>query len=132
MDFGLSKRQARTQGLWNLFMPPAPGGACDEAGFAFEGEQLTNVEYALCAEEMGRVHWAAEVFNCFAPDTGNMQVLHRFGSLDQKRQWLQSLMEGRIRSAFRRRNRASHPPMPPIRTSIVRDGDHYVISGRKR
>ncbi|HEU4810038.1 MAG TPA: acyl-CoA dehydrogenase family protein, partial [Sphingomicrobium sp.] len=70
------KTMAREAGLWNLFMPPAPAVPQVDDSFAFEGEQLTNLEYALCAEEMGRILWSAEVFNCSAPDTGNMEVLH--------------------------------------------------------
>ncbi|HXG80294.1 MAG TPA: acyl-CoA dehydrogenase family protein, partial [Sphingomicrobium sp.] len=94
------KPKARQAGLWNLFMPP--GGALQHVDetFEFEGEQLTNLEYALCAEEMGRILWSAEVFNCSAPDTGNMEVLHRYGTREQKEQWLRPLMDGEIRSAF--------------------------------
>jgi acyl-CoA dehydrogenase len=81
------KPLARRAGLWNLFMPP--GGALQhvDESFEFEGEQLTNLEYALCAEEMGRIGWSSEVFNCSAPDTGNMEVLHRYGTRPQKDQW---------------------------------------------
>ena len=94
------KKKACGEGLWNLFMPP--GGALQhvDESFAFEGEQLTNLEYALCAEEMGRILWSAEAFNCSAPDTGNMEVLHRYGSREQKDDWLSPLMRGEIRSAF--------------------------------
>jgi acyl-CoA dehydrogenase len=74
------KQHAREAGLWNLFMPPAPAIRQVDDSFEFEGEQLTNLEYALCAEEMGRIPWASEVFNCSAPDTGNMEVLHRYGT----------------------------------------------------
>jgi hypothetical protein len=74
------KEKARAEGLWNLFMPPGGALAHVDESFAFEGEQLTNLEYALCAEEMGRVGFASEVFNCSAPDTGNMEVLHRYGT----------------------------------------------------
>jgi acyl-CoA dehydrogenase len=70
------KVKAREAGLWNLFMPPAPAVPMVDEGFGFEGEQLTNLEYALCAEEMGHIPWASEVFNCSAPDTGNMEVLN--------------------------------------------------------
>ena len=125
------KAKARAAGLWNLFMPPAPPGTpCDD--FDFPGERLTNLEYALCAEEMGRVYWAAEVFNCSAPDTGNMEVLHRYGTLAQKQRWLTPLMEGRIRSAFLMTEpEVASSDATNIRTSIRRDGDHYVINGRK-
>ena len=126
------KQQARAEGLWNLFMPPAHGGMTDDGSFPFEGEQLTNVEYALCAEEMGRVHWAPEVFNCSAPDTGNMEVLHRYGSQAHKERWLRPLMEGRIRSAFLMTEPGvASSDATNIQTSIVRDGDNYVINGRK-
>src|SRR5581483_2285368 len=125
------KAKARAAGLWNLFMPPAaPGAASDN--FDFPGERLTNLEYALCAEEMGRIYWAAEVFNCSAPDTGNMEVLHRYGTLAQKQRWLTPLMEGRIRSAFLMTEpEVASSDATNIRTSIRRDGDHYVINGRK-
>jgi len=84
----LLKQRARAEGLWNLFMPPPGAQGQPDDGFRFEGEQLTNLEYALCAEEMGRVHWSSEVFNCSAPDTGNMEVLYRYGTRDQKERWL--------------------------------------------
>src|SRR3546814_13615291 len=89
-------------GLWNLFMPPGQALAHVDDTFEFEGTQLTNLEYALCAEEMGRILWSAEVFNCSAPDTGNMEVLHRYGTREQKEQWLRPLMNGEISSAFLR------------------------------
>ncbi len=126
------KPKAREAGLWNLFMPP--GGALlhvDES-FAFEGEQLTNLEYAICAEEMGRILWSAEVFNCSAPDTGNMEVLHRYGTRDQKDQWLAPLMRGEIRSAFLMTEPGvASSDATNIECRIVRDGDDYVINGRK-
>ena len=123
---------ARAAGLWNLFMPPAPILAHVDESFAFEGEQLTNLEYALCAEEMGRILWSAEVFNCSAPDTGNMEVFHRYGTREQKEQWLAPLMRGEIRSAFLMTEPAvASSDATNIQCSIVRDGDDYVINGRK-
>ena len=126
------KPLARKAGLWNLFMPP--GGALQhvDESFAFEGEQLTNLEYALCAEEMGRILWSAEVFNCSAPDTGNMEVLHRYGTREQKEQWLSPLMRGEIRSAFLMTEPGvASSDATNIECRIVRDGDDYVINGRK-
>ena len=126
------KAKARAAGLWNLFMPPHSGQAHVDDRFVFEGTQLTNLEYALCAEEMGRIDWAAEVFNCSAPDTGNMEVLHRYGTLAQKQRWLAPLMHGEIRSAFLMTEPAvASSDATNIETSMVRDGDHYVINGRK-
>ncbi|RJY08119.1 acyl-CoA dehydrogenase family protein [Aurantiacibacter aquimixticola] len=126
------KDKARSEGLWNLFMPPWDGDDPSDDGFEFEGEQLTNLEYALCAEEMGRVEWASEVFNCSAPDTGNMEVLLRYGSREQKEQWLAPLMRGEIRSAFL----MTEPDIASsdatnISCSILRDGNEYVVDGRK-
>jgi acyl-CoA dehydrogenase len=124
------KSKARSAGLWNLFLPPSPHYPDD--GFTFMGERLTNLEYALCAEEMGRIAWASEVFNCSAPDTGNMEVLHRYGTPVQKDRWLTPLMEGEIRSAFLMTEpEVASSDATNIRTSIRRDGDHYVINGRK-
>jgi acyl-CoA dehydrogenase len=74
------KPKAKAAGLWNFFMPPGGALAHVDESFEFQGTQLTNLEYALCAEEMGRILWSAEVFNCSAPDTGNMEVLHRYGT----------------------------------------------------
>jgi acyl-CoA dehydrogenase len=126
------KPKAKAAGLWNLFMPPASGHAHVDDSFVFEGTQLSNLEYALCAEEMGRIVWAPEVFNCSAPDTGNMEVLHRYGTRAQKDRWLKPLMEGDIRSAFLMTEpEVASSDATNIRTSIVRDGDHYVINGRK-
>jgi hypothetical protein len=81
-------------------MPPHSGQTHVDDSFEFEGTQLTNLEYALCAEEMGRLGWASECFNCSAPDTGNMEVFHRYGTREQKDAWLKPLMDGEIRSAF--------------------------------
>ena len=126
------KTQARAAGLWNLFMPPQGAHPVPDDGFEFTGERLSNLEYALCAEEMGRVSWASEVFNCSAPDTGNMEVLYRYGTLAQKQEWLRSLMEGRIRSAFLMTEPdVASSDATNIQTRITRDGDHYVINGRK-
>ncbi len=126
------KEKARAAGLWNLFMPPQSGRAHVDDAFAFEGEQLTNLEYALCAEEMGRIGWASECFNCSAPDTGNMEVFHRYGTLVQKERWLRPLMNGQIRSAFLMTEPAvASSDATNIQTSMVRDGDHYVVNGRK-
>jgi acyl-CoA dehydrogenase len=123
---------ARAAGLWNFFMPPNSNNAPLEDTFEFEGTRLTNLEYALCAEEMGRAGWASEVFNCSAPDTGNMEVLHRYGTRAQKDKWLAPLMRGEIRSAFLMTEPdVASSDATNIRTSIVRDGDHYVINGRK-
>ena len=126
------KPRARAAGLWNLFMPPHSGAPPVDDRLAFEGTQLTNLEYALCAEEMGRIHWASEVFNCSAPDTGNMEVLQRYGSFEQKERWLRPLMNGEIRSAFLMTEPAvASSDATNIETSIRRDGDDYVLDGRK-
>ena len=123
---------ARAEGLWNLFMPPGWALAHVDDSFQFEGTQLTNLEYALCAEEMGRVGWASEVFNCSAPDTGNMEVLHRYGTRDQKEEWLRPLMNGEIRSAFLMTEPAvASSDATNIQCEIRRDSDDYVINGRK-
>ena len=126
------KPEARAAGLWNLFMPPGQALAHVDESFAFEGTQLSNMEYALCAEEMGRLLWASEVFNCSAPDTGNMEVLHRYGTREQKEQWLSPLMNGEIRSAFLMTEPAvASSDATNIECRIARDGDDYVINGRK-
>ncbi len=126
------KPLARKQGLWNLFMPPHSGQPPVDDSFAFEGTQLSNLEYALCAEEMGKIEWASEVFNCSAPDTGNMEVLLRYGTRAQKDRWLKPLMEGSIRSAFLMTEPdVASSDATNIQCSIVRDGDDYVINGRK-
>nr|WP_314435200.1 acyl-CoA dehydrogenase family protein [uncultured Brevundimonas sp.] len=126
------KVQAKAEGLWNLFMPPTSGAPHVDDSFVFEGTQLSNLEYALCAEEMGKVEWASEVFNCSAPDTGNMEVLNRYGTLEQKERWLRPLMNGEIRSAFLMTEpEVASSDATNIQTRIERDGDHYVINGRK-
>ena len=118
------KAIAKAEGLWNLFLPHLKD---DEPG-----TRLTNLEYAPLAEVMGRVSWASEVFNCNAPDTGNMELLHMFATPAQREAWLVPLLEGKIRSAFA----MTEPDVPSsdatnITTSIRRDGDDYVINGRK-
>ncbi|UZK66759.1 acyl-CoA dehydrogenase family protein [Sphingomonas sp. M1-B02] len=127
-----AKAKAKAQGLWNFFMPPHSGQVHVDDSFAFEGTQLSNLEYALCAEEMGRIGWASECFNCSAPDTGNMEVFHRYGTLAQKEQWLGPLMRGEIRSAFLMTEPAvASSDATNIQTRMERDGDQYVINGRK-
>jgi acyl-CoA dehydrogenase len=126
------KGKAGAAGLWNLFMPPVRQSDMVECSFEFTGERLSNVEYALCAEEMGRISWAPEVFNCSAPDTGNMEVLHRYGTAVQKSCWLKPLMDAEIRSAFLMTEPdVASSDATNVQTSIRRDGDHYVINGRK-
>ncbi|HEX8222690.1 MAG TPA: acyl-CoA dehydrogenase family protein [Allosphingosinicella sp.] len=126
------KPEARAAGLWNLFMPPGQALRHVDESFEFEGTQLTNLEYALCAEEMGRIGWASEVFNCSAPDTGNMEVFHRYGTREQKEQWLKPLMNGEIRSAFLMTEPGvASSDATNIQCEIRRDGDDYVLNGRK-
>ena len=125
------KPKARAAGLWNMFVPPTHGGVPVHE-FHFDGTPLTNLEYAPLAEEMGRVGWSSEVFNCSAPDTGNMEVLARYGTHEQQQQWLVPLSKGEMRSAFLMTEPAvASSDATNIETSIRREGDEYVINGRK-
>ena len=126
------KAKAKAAGLWNFFMPPRSGRAHVDDSFQFEGTQLSNLEYALCAEEMGRIGWASECFNCSAPDTGNMEVFERYGTAEQKERWLGPLMRGEIRSAFLMTEpQVASSDATNIQTAMIRDGDDYVVNGRK-
>ncbi len=126
------KAKAKAAGLWNFFMPPRSGRAHVDDSFEFQGTQLSNLEYALCAEEMGKIGWASECFNCSAPDTGNMEVFERYGTANQKERWLRPLMNGEIRSAFLMTEpQVASSDATNIQTAMVRDGDHYVVNGRK-
>ncbi len=126
------KKKAKAEGLWNFFMPPSSGHPKVDDTFEFEGEQLTNLEYAPLAEIMGRVAFGSECFNCSAPDTGNMEVLQRYGTAANKEKWLKPLMNGEIRSAFLMTEPAvASSDATNIQCEIKRDGDDYVVNGRK-
>ncbi len=121
------KIKAQDQGLWNLFLPVDSAAAS-----GYTGAGLTNQEYAPLAEIMGRVMWSSEVFNCSAPDTGNMETIARYGSEENKARWLKPLLEGKIRSAFAMTEPdVASSDATNIETRIERDGDEYVINGRK-
>ena len=121
------KPRARAAGLWNLFLPIDSAAAS-----GYEGAGLTNLEYAPLAEIMGRVIWSSEVFNCSAPDTGNMETIARYGSEENKARWLKSLLDGEIRSAFAMTEpEVASSDATNIATRIERRGDEYLINGHK-
>ena len=123
------KVKARAQGLWNLFLPPSADGSVREAEY---GPGLSNQEYAPLAEIMGRVMWSSEVFNCSAPDTGNMETIIRYGTPEHKKRWAEPLLDGKIRSAFAMTEPAvASSDATNIEARIERQGDEYVINGRK-
>ncbi|MDH3650247.1 MAG: acyl-CoA dehydrogenase family protein [Saprospiraceae bacterium] len=122
-DLERLKELAQEQGLWNLFLPKSYGDF---------SPGLTNLEYAPLAELMGRVLWSSEVFNCSAPDTGNMEVLAKYGTAEQQERWLKPLMSGEIRSAFLMTEPGvASSDATNIETSIIKDGNEYVIDGHK-
>ncbi|TAM65886.1 MAG: acyl-CoA dehydrogenase [Microbacteriaceae bacterium] len=115
------KQKARESDLWNLFLPDSAHGA-----------GLSNLEYAPLCEIMGRVHWSSEVFNCSAPDTGNMETIERYGTEEHKQRWLKPLLAGEIRSCFAMTEPdVASSDATNIESRIVRDGDDYIINGRK-
>jgi acyl-CoA dehydrogenase len=124
------KPKARAQGLWNMFLPPTAGGKGAKAND--RGFGLSNGDYAPLAEIMGRVPWACEVFNCSAPDTGNMETIERYGSAEHKERWLQPLLDGKMRSAFAMTEPAvASSDATNIEARIDKDGSDYVINGVK-
>lgn len=124
------KASAKSAGLWNMFMPPHDAGPGNH--FDFEAPGLSNLEYATIAEELGRHHFLSEIFNCSAPDTGNMELLLRYGSAEQQAKWLGPLMRGEIRSAFLMTEPdVASSDATNIATTITREGDSYRINGRK-
>ncbi len=117
------KQKAKDAGLWNLFLPKDYGDL---------SPGLTNLEYAPLAERMGSLGWASEIFNCSAPDTGNMETIAKYGTDKQKEKWLKPIMNGEIRSAFLMTEPAvASSDATNIQTSIVKDGEDYIINGRK-
>ena len=128
------KLKAKAQGLWNLFLPPSADGAnaSHKARTSEYAVGLSNQDYAPLAETMGRVPWASEVFNCSAPDTGNMETIVRYGSDEHKKLWLEPLLAGEIRSAFAMTEPdVASSDATNVASSIQRDGGDYVINGRK-
>ena len=124
------KPKAREQGLWNLFLPPTAGGR--DAATSGRDFGPSNQEYAPLAEIMGRVPWSSEVFNCSAPDTGNMETIERYGTPEQKARWLEPLLNGEIRSAFAMTEPAvASSDATNIESRIEKDGTDYIINGRK-